>query len=63
VTRPGLAALASALSVELMVSLLQHPNGYFYFYILGGVSGGEIQKRKGRFRVVEIDPSCCWLNG
>jgi hypothetical protein len=39
VTRPGLAALASALSVELMVSLLQHPNGYFYFYILRG--GGE----------------------
>ncbi|KAI7903438.1 E1-like protein-activating enzyme Gsa7p/Apg7p [Cokeromyces recurvatus] len=27
VTRPGLAAIAGALSVELMVSLLQHPEG------------------------------------
>ncbi|KAI8061489.1 uncharacterized protein B0P05DRAFT_557287 [Gilbertella persicaria] len=27
VTRPGLAAIAGALSVELMVSLLQHPDG------------------------------------
>lgn len=27
VTRPGLAAIAGALSVELMVSLLQNENG------------------------------------
>lgn len=27
VTRPGLAAIASAMSVELMVSVLQHPDG------------------------------------
>ncbi|KAI8994652.1 ubiquitin-like conjugating enzyme [Pilobolus umbonatus] len=27
VTRPGLAAIASALSVELMVSIIQHPEG------------------------------------
>ncbi|OBZ85707.1 Ubiquitin-like modifier-activating enzyme ATG7 [Choanephora cucurbitarum] len=28
VTRPGLAAIAGALSVELMVSVIQHPEGY-----------------------------------
>ena len=28
VTRPGIAAIASATSVELMVSILQHPLGY-----------------------------------
>lgn len=28
VTRPGLAAMCGALAVELMVSVLQHPQGY-----------------------------------
>jgi hypothetical protein len=30
VTRPGLAAIASATAVELMVSVLQHPLGYVF---------------------------------
>lgn len=28
VTRPGLAAIASATAVELLVSVIQHPEGY-----------------------------------
>src|ERR1700749_1442565 len=36
VTRPGLAPIASASAVELMVSLIQHPAGSVSFLLLGG---------------------------
>lgn len=35
VTRPGLAAIASATAVELMTSVLQHPKGYVLSTMLG----------------------------
>ena len=33
VTRPGLAPIAAASAVELLASLLQHPEGYVFYII------------------------------
>ena len=32
VTRPGLAPIAGATAVELLASMLQHPDGYAFFF-------------------------------
>lgn len=38
VTRPGLASIAASTAVELLVSVLQHPDGYVGFHVNQTVS-------------------------